>query len=259
MGGTGKTSVTVEYAYRHLAELGLAWQFPAEDHEMLLADFARLAAQLGTDKRPYVRDPVASVHGVLARFPVDWLLVFDNVSGQDAVQRFLPPAGKGRVLITSQSARWPPGWAVEVSVLSTEAAATYLVNRTGDPDLRAADKLARELGGLPAPAAAVSCGAENPAGTVMLTVPGTGLPGAVYLNTNTSPVSPAVALAGNSFNVPGFAEAAWATQVAVSGTNSPAAAIAASTWRPALPFPGRNQRTRPAIMSAPRLPSSRRA
>ncbi len=94
MGGTGKTSVTVEYAYRHLAELGLAWQFPAEDHEMLLADFARLAAQLGTDKRPYVRDPVASVHGVLARFPVDWLLVFDNVSGQDAVQRFYLRPGK---------------------------------------------------------------------------------------------------------------------------------------------------------------------
>ena len=149
VGGAGKTTVAVEYAYRHLSDVGLAWQFPAEDREVLLADFARLAAQLGAREGRDVRDPVASVHGVLATFPVDWLLVFDNVSGLDTVQRFLPPAGKGRVLITSQSATWPPGWAVEVAVLSTEAAATYLVNRTGDPDGRAAERLAEELDRLP--------------------------------------------------------------------------------------------------------------
>ena len=46
LGGAGKTSVAVEYAHRHLAEVGLAWQFPAEDPAVLLAEFARLAAQL---------------------------------------------------------------------------------------------------------------------------------------------------------------------------------------------------------------------
>lgn len=40
-------AVAVEYAHRHLAEVGLAWQFPAEDPAVLLAEFARLAAQLG--------------------------------------------------------------------------------------------------------------------------------------------------------------------------------------------------------------------
>ena len=47
LGGAGKTSVAVEYAHRHLAGVGLAWQFPAEDREVLVAEFARLAAQLG--------------------------------------------------------------------------------------------------------------------------------------------------------------------------------------------------------------------
>jgi Tetratricopeptide repeat len=149
LGGAGKTSVAVEYAHRHLAEVGLAWQFPAENHEVLLAEFTRLAAQLGAREMSDAPDPVASVHAVLAAFPADWLLVFDNAAGQEAVREVLPPAGPGRVLITSQSAAWAWGQAVEVPVLGTEVAAEFLVNRTGDLDERAADDLAAELGGLP--------------------------------------------------------------------------------------------------------------
>jgi Tetratricopeptide repeat len=149
LGGAGKTSVAVEYGHRHLAEVGLAWQFPAEDPEVLLAEFARLAAQLDAREVADARDPVASVHGVLAAFANDWLLVFDNAPDYESVQGFLPPAAKGRVLITSQSAAWPPGQAVQVPVLDTEVAAGFLVNRTGDPDGEAAAELAGELGGLP--------------------------------------------------------------------------------------------------------------
>ena len=114
LGGVGKTTVAVEYAHRHLADVGLVWQFPAEDPGLLLAEFGRLAAQLGAREVADARDPVASVHAVLAAFPAGWLLVFDNAPGQGAVQPFLPPAGRGRVLVTSQSAIWPPGWAVAV-------------------------------------------------------------------------------------------------------------------------------------------------
>ena len=149
LGGAGKTSVAVEYAYRHLAETGLAWQFPAEDPSVLTDDFARLAAQLGARELLDTRDPVASVHAVLAAFPEGWLLLFDNAPDQASVQRFLPPVGYGRVLVTSQSALWPPGQAMEVPVLDVQVAARFLVNRTGDPDEQAAAELAGELGGLP--------------------------------------------------------------------------------------------------------------
>ena len=47
LGGAGKTSVAAEYAHRHLAEVGVAWQFPAEDPAVLAAGFGELAAQLG--------------------------------------------------------------------------------------------------------------------------------------------------------------------------------------------------------------------
>ena len=149
LGGAGKSNVAVEYAHRHLAEVGLAWQFSAEDPAVLKAEFGELAAQLSDRDLFHARDPVAVVHGVLAAYPRGWLLVFDNAPDPESVQRFLPPAGRGRVLITTQSAVWPRGQAVEVPVLDTVVAAGFLVNRTGDGDQRAAEELAGELDGLP--------------------------------------------------------------------------------------------------------------
>jgi len=43
MGGVGKTSVAVEYAHQHLAEVGVAWQLAAEDPAVLAAGLAELA------------------------------------------------------------------------------------------------------------------------------------------------------------------------------------------------------------------------
>jgi hypothetical protein len=134
LGGAGKTSVAVEYAHRHLGEVGVAWQLPAEDATVLAAGFGELAAQLGAGGAAGGGDPVAMVHSVLAGYPGQWLLIFDNAPGQGPVRALLPPAGNGRVLITSQSAVWPPGQVVEVPVLGTEVAAAFLVNQAGDPD-----------------------------------------------------------------------------------------------------------------------------
>src|SRR5215469_6537221 len=137
LGGAGKTSVAVEYAHRHLDEVGVAWQFPAEDPAVLAAGFGELAAQLGVLGRADSRDPVASVHGALARYRAKWLLVFDNAPNRASVAASVPPAGRGRVLVTSRDQVWPPGQAVDVPVLDTDVAAEFLVNRTGDADRQA--------------------------------------------------------------------------------------------------------------------------
>jgi Tetratricopeptide repeat len=149
IGGTGKTSVALGYAHRHLAEVGAAWQFAAEDPTVLVAGFGELAAQLGARDVLDMRDPVASVHGVLAALPGGWLLLFDNAPDRASLERFLPPAGAGRVLITSRNALWPPGQAVEVPVLDVEVAAGFLAARTGDADHQAAAGLAEAVDGLP--------------------------------------------------------------------------------------------------------------
>jgi hypothetical protein len=149
LGGVGKTSVAVEYAHRRLPEVGVVWQFAAEDPTVLAAGFAELAAQLGIRDLADTRDPVASVHQVLADFPGRWLLIFDNAADWASVQAFVPPAGAGQVLITSQNPNWPHGQAIEIPPLGTGVAAEFLINRTGNHDWRTAHELAEALGGLP--------------------------------------------------------------------------------------------------------------
>ena len=148
LGGAGKTSVALAYAHRHLAEVRVAWQFPAEDTTVLAAGFGELAALLGVRDVADTRDPVASVHGCWPRSTAPWLLIFDNAADLASVAAFLPPAGPGRVLITSQNPDWP-GQAMDVPVLDRDIAAGFLVDRTGDPDRQAARDLADQLGGLP--------------------------------------------------------------------------------------------------------------
>ena len=148
MGGAGKTSVAVEYAYRQAAGCAVVWQLPAEDPAGLVAGFAELAAHLGAESG----DPVRRVHAVLARRD-DWLLVFDNVPRPESVAGLVPPAGRGRVVITSQFGSWPGRQVLEVPVLDPAVAARFLLDRTGAAgaaeEEAAAVELAGELGGLP--------------------------------------------------------------------------------------------------------------
>ena len=149
LGGVGKTSVAVEFAHRHLDGYGVVWQFAAQEATTLKAQFGDLAALLGAGEWADAGDPVAQVHSVLAVIPSRWLLIFDNVPDEVSVQSVLPPAGNGRVLITSQNPYWTFGRVIEVPALRDDIAAAFLQKRTGMTDQSATSQLAIDLGGLP--------------------------------------------------------------------------------------------------------------
>ena len=149
-GGAGKTSVAVEYAHRHLAECGVVWQLPAEEPAALAAGLSELAGQLDGRGGPNADDPKARVHAALAGRD-DWLLIFDNAPDPADIDGLLPPAGSGRVLITSQYPHWPGDQELDVPVLDQTTAARFLLTRTGagSEEEAASAELAGELGGLP--------------------------------------------------------------------------------------------------------------
>ena len=123
LGGAGKTSVALEYAHRHLAGLGVVWQFAAEEPTVLAAEFGELAAQLGarTCWMPVTRS--RQVHAVLAARPGGWLLIFDNAPDPAAVRDVLPPGRAGPGADHQPEPALAAGQAVDVPVLDQEVAA----------------------------------------------------------------------------------------------------------------------------------------
>jgi tetratricopeptide (TPR) repeat protein len=151
LGGVGKTSLAVEYAYRQQAAFDVVWWLRAEEPATLLGDFTALADALNLPERTQT-DPavvVPAVHRWLAGHD-RWLLVFDNVTRPEDVTSLFPQGGGGQVLVTSRWAAWRE-WAtpLRLEVLSRDEAVAFLRKRTGTSDERAAAALAEALGDLP--------------------------------------------------------------------------------------------------------------
>jgi hypothetical protein len=149
LGGVGKTTAVVEYAYRHLDRYELVWMFHADDATALLSQFHDLAQLLNPADVLDRSDPVARVHAALAGRNRPWLLVLDNVRDHATARRWLPPRGNGHVLVTTRDGHWPAEQAVPVGTLTTEVAAGFLLDCAGDYDAGSARAIARELGSLP--------------------------------------------------------------------------------------------------------------
>jgi hypothetical protein len=149
MGGVGKTQLALTYARRYRAEYELGWWVPSETELGLLTALADLAIVLGLPAElPPAELATRARDGLGARS--GWLLVFDNAPDPAAIAEFLPQRGGGHVLVTSRDSAWH-GIAnpVPVDLLPQKEATQLLLRRSGDPDERAAGRLAEALGRLP--------------------------------------------------------------------------------------------------------------
>jgi tetratricopeptide (TPR) repeat protein len=151
LGGMGKTQLAVQYAARHAADYDVVWWIGAEQSTTLVHDFAALAGALGLPLA-HGQDEQAVVAAVRERLRTldRWLLIFDNAADPASVRPFVPEGTSGHVLVTSRYAAWA-GMAQGLTVekLSDEAAADFLLRRTGEENAVAARHLAAALQGLP--------------------------------------------------------------------------------------------------------------
>ncbi|MEU4761908.1 FxSxx-COOH system tetratricopeptide repeat protein [Actinosynnema sp. NPDC023794] len=155
MAGAGKSYLAVEHAYRNRANFDLIWWIPAARSDRIVNALVELGERLDLDlsgeadvAARQVLDALRS--GNHPKVPTAWLLVFDNADDPDAVQRYLPTGGTGRVLVTSRNSRWSSvARPLEVDVFRRSESVQLLCRR--DPDLgeEDADRLAEALGDLP--------------------------------------------------------------------------------------------------------------
>jgi tetratricopeptide (TPR) repeat protein len=150
IGGAGKSSVAVEYAYRYRADYEMVWWVRAESETTILSDVAALAVERGlvSENDPDLPGAAQKALGWLRRSG-GWLLVFDNAEPW-SVSGHLPHGGDGHVLVTSRSPLWGgiahPEHLDEFDRLQSVA---FLLRRTGHIDEEAANRIADTLGNLP--------------------------------------------------------------------------------------------------------------
>jgi hypothetical protein len=148
LGGVGKTTAAVEYAYRSADAYHVIWHVHAQSDTTLRDGFDRLAEALGLADEA---DPRDAVHAHLARTDRPWLLIFDNAPDDATIRPWLPGLGDGHVLVTTRDGGWPAGQRITVGAWDTATATRFLLAhaRPDDRDEAAAEAIATHLGGLP--------------------------------------------------------------------------------------------------------------
>ena len=159
MGGVGKSRLAIEHAWRNAARHSAVLFAPASTPEALNRSLAGLAAVLDLPEKVATEEAVQrqAVIGWLGSHP-GWLLILDGIDGKAAAQAvvaLLPQISGGQVLFTTRLSKWSAAvQRLPLEVLSTEAAAAFLLERTAsgrreEPgDLAMARELAQELDGL---------------------------------------------------------------------------------------------------------------
>jgi tetratricopeptide (TPR) repeat protein/transcriptional regulator with XRE-family HTH domain len=104
LGGSGKTQVVLEYAYRHRNEYEAVLWVGADSFESLVSNYAALATTLDlpTKNETNQNYMIKAVKQWLNIHP-SWLLIFDNVNSPDNLATFLPEDGKGSILVTTRT------------------------------------------------------------------------------------------------------------------------------------------------------------
>ena len=127
--GVGKTQLAGAYARQCIAEHWalVAW-ITAEDAASLRAGLAELAEQAGV-RSPGQDTELAALaaRDFLERTTAPSLVVFDNATDPDELARWLPRAGRSRIVITSTLRTFVAlGTTVDVDVFSPDEAVAYL-------------------------------------------------------------------------------------------------------------------------------------
>jgi hypothetical protein len=117
IGGSGKTEVAAEYAYRREQQFDAVFWVTADSKDILTEEFAHIAVALellqqheATDLltacdlvKGWLSNPVKSHHAVHSPDnEAKWLLIFDNADHQDVLEDFWPTAGIGSIMVTSR-------------------------------------------------------------------------------------------------------------------------------------------------------------
>ena len=157
LGGSGKTQVAVEYAYRYRDKYKAVLWLNAESTLDLKAGFSEIARLMRLPHAEHEPDEAVLAGKQWLVTESSWLLVFDNADDPELLRPFLPDAEHGHILVTSRAQDFQNLGVlspIELEQMTLEDATAFLLRRcdrekVDAKEQDAAERLARELDGLP--------------------------------------------------------------------------------------------------------------
>ncbi|MET8233267.1 FxSxx-COOH system tetratricopeptide repeat protein [Micromonospora sp. NPDC005298] len=149
IGGSGKTSVAVEYAHRFQDRFSLIWWIAAEQPALVAEQLSALAVEVGEATEDMLVKDAADRALAWLRSHSGWLVVLDNMPGVELASRAIPD-GPGQVLITSRANHWSQlGAVIDVDVFSRAESISLLTAHLSGISPWDADAVANAVGDLP--------------------------------------------------------------------------------------------------------------
>lgn len=131
LGGIGKTHLAIEYAYRHALEYTAVFWIEAESAERIISSFLVIAELLHLPAGQQADH--LQIVGAVQRWLIThqkWLLIWDNVEDLDLLQRFLPPARQGSILLTTRRKTLGVlAQSIELPTMTAEEGTLFLLRR----------------------------------------------------------------------------------------------------------------------------------
>jgi tetratricopeptide (TPR) repeat protein len=131
LGGIGKTQTAVEYAYRYRDDYQYIFWVRADKREELVTDFATIASLLNLPEKN-AQDQTVIVEAVKHWLETHsgWLLILDNADDLEMASKFIPPGGKGHLLLTTRAhAMGHLAQSVEIEKMEPDEGAIFLLRR----------------------------------------------------------------------------------------------------------------------------------
>ena len=162
LGGIGKTQIAIEYVYRHSEEYQYVLWVNATEPVTLTEGFVQIARvlQLPIKEEQDQNLVVEAVKQWLANHG-GWLLILDNADDLNLASEFLPPVGKGHILLTTRDAATGSLANFEVDKMEKRESMELLLRRAkiltahaplsqaSEADQTTASTIVEEMDGLP--------------------------------------------------------------------------------------------------------------
>jgi len=138
LGGIGKSSIVLEYAYEHRLEYQTIWWVNAASQSTVLSSYKEFGLEQGLVSEDDIDNVVVRKMHSWFFDNEKWLFIYDNADAADYnywFESYLPKERNGHVLITTRSYTFEKSKSIDINVFNETEAVSFLKIRTYKLDI----------------------------------------------------------------------------------------------------------------------------